>query len=183
MSAIFGHPVETKAVYAHCSSDYRGINAGCAVFSKLPARPYSINENLSSFSTGRLSAAQPPAAEKLLIDPHCCADEPQLLGANPGADLQAPTPDEERVQGAVRFVKLWAICEVVADYKHLIQLLHLQLLGCLGDLALPLDDVTQRCLVPLVVVGPLPFGIHPSSSMYFLTGIQPSSILMDGLKI
>ena len=46
--------------------------------------------------------AQPPAAEKLLIDPHCCADEPQLLGANPGADLQVPTPDEERVQGAVR---------------------------------------------------------------------------------
>ena len=29
--------------------------------------------------------AHPPAAEKLLIDPHCCADEPQLLGANPGA--------------------------------------------------------------------------------------------------
>ena len=98
--------------------------------------------------------AQPPAAEKLLIDPHCCADEPQLLAANPGADLQVPTPDEERAQGAVRFVKLWAICEVVADYKHLIQLLHLQLLGCLGDLALPLDDVTQRCLVPLVRYSP-----------------------------
>ena len=48
-----------------------------------------------------------------------------------------------------------------ADYQHLIQLLHLQLLGCLGDLALPLDDVPQRRLVPLVVVGPLPFGIHP----------------------
>ena len=46
--------------------------------------------------------AQPPAAEKLLIDPHCCADEPQLLEPNPGADLQVPTPDEERVQGAVR---------------------------------------------------------------------------------
>ena len=40
--------------------------------------------------------AQPPAAEKLLIDPHGCADEPQLLGAHPGADLQVPTPDEER---------------------------------------------------------------------------------------
>ena len=32
--------------------------------------------------------AQPPAAEKLLIDPHCCADKPQLLGAHPGAYLQ-----------------------------------------------------------------------------------------------
>ena len=29
----------------------------------------------------------------------------------------------------------------------------LQLLGCLGDLALPLDDAPQRCLVPLIVVG------------------------------
>ena len=56
VSAIFGHPVETKAIHSHCSSDYRGINAGCAVLSKLPARPYSINENLSSYSTGRLSA-------------------------------------------------------------------------------------------------------------------------------
>ena len=54
--AIFGHPVEPEAIHAHCSSDYRGINAGCAVFSKIPARPYSINENLSSFTTGQLSA-------------------------------------------------------------------------------------------------------------------------------
>ena len=30
--------------------------------------------------------AQPPA-EELLIDLHGCADEPQLLGAHPGADL------------------------------------------------------------------------------------------------
>ena len=80
------------------------------------------------------------------------------------------------IQGAVRFVKLWAICEVVADYKHLIQLLHLQLLGCLGDLALPLDDVTQRCFVPLVVVGPLPFGIHPHILLYVLLDGDPVNI-------
>ena len=124
--------------------------------------------------------AQPPAAEKLLIDPHGCADEPQLLGAHPGAYLQVPTPDEERIQGAVRFVKLWAICEVVADYKHPIQLLHLQLLGCLGDLALPLDDVPQRCLVPLVVVGPLPFGIHPQVLLYVLLDGDPAVVDIDG---
>ena len=86
---------------------------------------------------------------------------------------------EERVQVAVRFVKLWAICEV-ADYKHLIQLLHLQLLGCLGDLALPLDDVTQRCLVPLVVVGPLPFGIHPQVLLYVLLDGDPAVVDIDG---
>ena len=45
--------------------------------------------------------AQPPAAEKLHVHPHGCADEPQLLGANPGADLQVPTSDEECIQGTV----------------------------------------------------------------------------------
>ena len=29
--------------------------------------------------------AQPPAAEELHVDPHGCADEPQLLRAHPGA--------------------------------------------------------------------------------------------------
>ena len=94
--------------------------------------------------------------------------------------MQVPTPDEERIQGAVRFVKLWAICEVVADYQHLIQLLHLQLLGCLGDLALPLDDVPQRRLVPLVVVGPLPFGIHPQVLLYVLLDGDPAVVDIDG---
>ena len=68
-------------------------------------------------------------------------------------------------------MQLWGVGKVVDDYKHLVQFLHFQLLGCLGDLALPLDDVPQRCLVRLVVVGPLPLGINPQgSSMYFLTG-------------
>ena len=70
-------------------------------------------------------------------------------------------------------MELWAICEVVADYKHLIQLLHLQLLGCLGDLALPLDDAPQRCLVPLVVVGLFPLGINPQVLLYVLFSKTP----------
>ena len=74
---------------------------------------------------------------------------------------------------------LRAICVVVQDNQRLIQLLHLQLLGCLGDLALPLDDAPQRCLVPLVVVSLLPFTPR-SSSMYFLTGIQLSSMFGRG---
>ena len=43
--------------------------------------------------------AQPPATEKLLIDPHRCADELQLLGAHPGAHLHVSASDEERVKG------------------------------------------------------------------------------------
>ena len=60
------------------------------------------------------------------------------------------------------------------------QLLHLQLLGCLGDLALPLDDVLQRYLVPLVVVGPLPFGIHPQVLLYVLLDGDPAVVNIDG---
>ena len=51
-------------------------------------------------------SAQLVLAEELLIDPHRCADEPQLLGARPGADLHVPASNEERVQGAVGFVQL-----------------------------------------------------------------------------
>ena len=42
--------------------------------------------------------AQPPAAEELDVDPHDCADEPQLLRAHPGADLHVTASDEERVR-------------------------------------------------------------------------------------
>ena len=77
-------------------------------------------------------------------------------------------------------VQLWAICEVVADYQHLIQLLHLQLLGCLGDLALPLDDAPQRCLVPLVVVGLFPLGINAQVLLYVLLDGDPAVVDIDG---
>ena len=58
-------------------------------------------------------------------------------------------------------MELWAICVVVQDNQHLVQFLHLQLLGRLGDLALPLDDAPQRRLVPLVVVGLLALRVYP----------------------
>ena len=108
------------------------------------------------------------------------ADESQLLGADPGADLKVPTADEERIQGAVRFVELRAISKVVADYQHLIQLLHLQLLGRLSDLALPLDDAPQRRLVPLVVVGLFPLGINTQVLLYVLLYRDPAVVDIDG---
>ena len=60
----------------------------------------------------------------------------------------------------MRLVELRAICVIVQDNQHLVQFLHLQLLGRLGDLALPLGDAPQRCLVPLVVVGLLALRVH-----------------------
>ena len=91
-----------------------------------------------------------------------------------------PTADEERIQGAVRFVELRAICVVVQDDQHLIQLLPLPLLGCLGDLALPLDDAPQRCLVPLVVVGLFPLGINTQVLLYVLLDGDPAVVDIDG---
>ena len=124
--------------------------------------------------------AQPPAAEKLHVHPHGCADEPQFLGAHPGADLHVSASDEERVQGAVGLVQLRAICVVVQDNQHLVEFLHLQLLRCLGDLALPLDDPPQRCLVPLVVVGLFPLGINPQVLLYVLLYRDPAVVDIDG---
>ena len=98
-----------------------------------------------------------------------CADEP-------GADLHVPASDEERVKGAVRLVELRAICVVVQDNQHLVQFLHLQLLGRLGDLALPLDDAPQRRLVQLVVVGLLALRVHPQVLLDVLLDGDPAVV-------
>ena len=76
----------------------------------------------------------------------------------------------------MRLVQLRAICVVAQDNQHLTQLLHLQLLGCLGDLALPLNDAPQRCLVPLVVVGLFPLGINPQVLLYVLLYRDPAVV-------
>ena len=120
--------------------------------------------------------AQPPAAEELHVHPHGCADEPQLLGTHPGADLHAPTSNEERVEGAVRLVQLRRVSKVVDDYKHLVQFLHFQLLGRLRDLALLLDDAPQRRLVPLVPIGLLPLCVHPQVLLNVLLDGDPAVV-------
>ena len=76
----------------------------------------------------------------------------------------------------MRLVELRAICVVVQDNQHLVQFLHLQLLGRLGDLALPLDDAPQRCLVPLVVVGLLALRVHPQVLLYVLLNGDPAIV-------
>ena len=122
--------------------------------------------------------AQPPAAEELHVHPHGCADEPQLLGAHPGADLHVSASDEERVKGAVRLVQLRRVSKVVDDYKHLVQFLHLQLLGRLRDLAL-LHDAPQRRLVPLVPIGLLPLCVHPQVLLDVLLDGGPAVVDVD----
>ena len=122
--------------------------------------------------------AQPPAAEELHVHPHGCADEPQLLRAHPGTDLHVPAPDEESVQGAVWFVQLRHVRKVVQDDQHLVQFLHLQLLGRLGDLALLLDDAAQRRLVPVLPVRLFSFGIHPQVLLDILLDGNPA--VVDG---
>ena len=113
--------------------------------------------------------AQPPAVEELYVHPH---DGPQLLQAHPGADLRVTAPDE-RVKGELRHVG-----HVVTDYQDLVQLLHLQLLGRLGDLAM-LDDAPQRRLVPLVPVGLFSLCVHLQVLLDALLDGDPAVVYVD----
>ena len=116
-------------------------------------------------------------AEELHVDPHGCADEPQLLRAHPGADLHVPAPDEESVQGAVRLVQLRRVSKVVDDYKHLAN--SGQLLGRLRDLALLLNNAPQRRLVPLVPIRLLPLCVHPQVLLNVLLDGGPAVVYVD----
>ena len=79
-------------------------------------------------------------------------------------------------------MELRHICKVVQDDQRLVQFLHLQLLGRLGDLALLLDDAAQRRLVPVLPVGLLSFGIHPQVLLYVLLDGNPAVIDGNGLS-
>ena len=96
--------------------------------------------------------AQPPAAQKLHVDPHGGADEPQLLGTHPGADLHVPAPDEQRIQGAVRLVQLRRV------------------------IALLLDDAPQRSLIPIRL---LPLCVHPQVLLNVLLDGYPAVVYVD----
>ena len=63
-----------------------------------------------------------------------------------------PAPDKQRVQGGVAalLVQVGAVGKVVYENQDLVQLLHLELLGGLGDLSLLADDLAQGCLVPIL---------------------------------
>ena len=56
----------------------------------------------------------------------------------------------EGVGGAFGCLGGLACPQVVQDDQHLVQFLHFQLLGRLGDLALLLDDAAQRQLIPVL---------------------------------
>ena len=113
------------------------------------------------------------------VDPHGCADESQLLGAHPGAYLQVPASDEERVQCAVGLVELRSICEVVYHHQHLVELLHLQLLASIRDLTLLLDDASQRRFIPFVPVRLLALSVHPQILFDIFPDWNPAVVDVD----
>ena len=102
--------------------------------------------------------AQPPHAHELHVHANRRADEPQFLGADPGADLHVPSADEERVQGAVAgaAVELRLIREIVDHDQNLVQLFEAHLLRRARDLLLLLDDGAKGPFVPFVEVDLLP---------------------------
>ena len=86
----------------------------------------------------------------------------------------------KRVSRAPLVYAIAHIRKVVQDDQHLVQFLHLQLLGRLGDLALLLDDAAQRRLVQSLPVGLLSFGIHPQVLLYVLLDGNPAVIDGNG---
>ena len=70
--------------------------------------------------------------------------------------------DEQGVQDAVAglLVHLRAVCHIIQNYQHLVQLFHPQLLGLLGDLLLLGQNLAQRALVPLVPPALLSVCVH-----------------------
>ena len=68
--------------------------------------------------------AEAPDAHELHVHPHGGADEPELLGGDPGRDLHVAAADEERVQGPVAgaAVELRLIREVVDHDQDLVEL-------------------------------------------------------------
>ena len=66
--------------------------------------------------------------------------------------------------------------KIVQDDQHLVQFLHLQLLGRLRDLALLLDDAPQRRLVPILPVGLVFLHVHPQVLLDILLDGNPAVI-------
>ena len=119
--------------------------------------------------------------EQETVSPARRPDEPQLLQAYPGADLHV----RPLMNSVSR--RRW-VCGAAAyqPYRHRLSgpdtVSSSPTSWTPPDLALLLDDAPQRRLVPLV-----PYACSRSlftprfCSMYFLTGIQPLSMSMDGL--
>ena len=78
--------------------------------------------------------------------------------------------NEERVQGAVGFMQLRHVRKVVQDNQHLIQFLHLQLLGRLRCAAAP-----PRPSPPVRL---FPFGVHPQVLLDVIVDGNPA--VVDG---
>ena len=106
--------------------------------------------------------AEAPDAHELHVHPHSGADEPELLGGDPGRNLHVTPADEECVQGPVAgaAVELRLVREVVDHDQDLLTFPEAQLLRGSGDLLLMLDDAAQGPLVPFVEIDLLPVGVH-----------------------
>ena len=97
---------------------------------------------------------QAPDHEELGIDPDRVADQSELLSGDDGGDLEVPSANEQSVQSRVAglLVESRRVCVIVDDHQDLVELLHLELLARLGDLALLVDDPAQSGFIPVLEV-------------------------------
>ena len=76
-------------------------------------------------------------------------------------------------------VQVRRVGEVVDENQDLVQLLHLELLAGLGDLALLADDLPQRRLVPVLEVDLLPVRGHLHGLLDVLLHAAPAVVHVD----
>ena len=98
--------------------------------------------------------AQAPDHVELGVDADLVADQAELLRGDNGGDLEVPSADEQGVQGRISslLVESGGVRMVVDNHQNLVELLHLELLARLGNLALLVDDPAQSGFIPVLEV-------------------------------
>ena len=96
--------------------------------------------------------AQAPDHVELGVDADRVADQAELLRGDDGGDLEVPPTDEQGVQGRISslLVESGGVRMVVDNHQNLVELLHLELLARLGNLALLVDDPAQSGFIPVL---------------------------------
>ena len=98
--------------------------------------------------------AQAPDHVELGVDADRVADQAELLRGDDGGDLEVSPADEQGVQGRISslLVESGGVRMVVDNHQNLVELLHLELLARLGNLALLVDDPAQSGFIPVLEV-------------------------------
>ena len=143
------------------------------------ARSRNGVENGSEMGSPAATIASPPGSTASLRRPLTLL---LSVAGRPGCVEAVPAKGLVRaftVRVAGPLVQVRRVGEVVYENQDLVQLLHLELLAGLGDLALLADDLPQRRLVPVLEVDLLPVGWNLHGLLNVLLHGAPAVVHVD----